>query len=168
MQIIFRISFTTLALLICIAASQAQSVYNESLRPQFHFTAKKNWINDPNGLVYYHGIYHLFFQYNPYGTDSANKSWGHATSPDLIHWTQQPTALFPDNLGEMWSGSAVVDTNNTTSFQHGSAKPIILIYTAAGGTNKASTGRDFTQCLAYSTDAGITWTKYAHNPVIPK
>jgi fructan beta-fructosidase len=161
MQIIFRISFITWALLGWVAASPAQSVYDEPLRPQFHFTAAKNWINDPNGLVYYRGIYHLFFQYNPYGTDSAHKSWGHATSPDLIHWTQRDTALYPDALGDMWSGSAVVDANNTTGFQHGSAKPIILIYTAAGGTAKAS------QCLAYSTDAGVTWTKYPHNPIIP-
>src|SRR3954469_10327383 len=99
----------------------AQPLYHETLRPQFHFTAAKNWINDPNGLLFYEGVYHLFFQYNPSGRESANKSWGHAISRDLVHWTQGDTALLPDKLGEIWSGSAVVDTQNTSGFQRGMA-----------------------------------------------
>lgn len=187
MQAIDQILIIVLALLACQVATPAQgapkstamkkthTLYHESLRPQFHFTAAKNWINDPNGLVYYHGVYHLFFQYNPEGLESANKSWGHATSPDLVHWTQRKTALYPDNLGEIWSGSAVVDVNNTAGFQQGEEKPIVLIYTAAGGIGSQRAAHEvsgqetpeFTQCLAYSTDGGQTWTKYAHNPVLP-
>lgn len=132
--------------------------YAEPLRPQFHFTAAKNWINDPNGLVYYEGVYHLFFQYNPSGVESANKSWGHATSTDLVHWSEHDTALLPDQFGEIWSGSAVVDESNTTGFQKGDDKPIVLIYTAAG--------KPFTQCIASSTDGGRTFTKYNKNPVL--
>ncbi len=153
----------TLTASLTPARGQDASAYTEPLRPQFHFTAAKNWLNDPNGMVCYAGVYHLFFQYNPRSRESAFKSWGHATSSDMIHWTQQDTVLFPDDLGEIWSGSGVVDTATppaawslpaTTS----SPSPIVLIYTAAGKT--------FSQCLAISTDAGKTFHKYDHNPVI--
>jgi sucrose-6-phosphate hydrolase SacC (GH32 family) len=132
-------------------------IYAEPLRPQFHFTAQKNWINDPNGLVFYEGVYHLFFQYNPHGTDSANKSWGHATSTDLVHWTEHDVAIMYDERGEIWSGSAVVDRHNTSGFQTGHHPPIVLIFTLAG--------KPFTQCIAFSVDGGKTFARY-EKPVL--
>ncbi|MCK4374073.1 MAG: glycoside hydrolase family 32 protein, partial [Candidatus Brocadiae bacterium] len=109
----------------------------------------------------------LFYQHNPYGWNWANMHWGHAASSDLVHWTELPDALSPDELGMMFSGSAVVDWHNTAGFQRGSEKPIVVFYTAAGGENPASQGRPFTQCIAFSTDGGQTFAKYAGNPVIP-
>ncbi len=142
-------------------------LYAETYRPQFHFSAKKNWLNDPNGLVYYQGEYHLFFQHNPDGINWGNMTWGHAVSPDLVHWTQLEHALLPDKLGTMFSGSAVVDWHNTSGFGTAAEPPIVAMYTAAGGTNPESKGEPFTQCIAYSTDKGRTFTKYDHNPVVP-
>lgn len=142
-------------------------LYSETYRPQFHFTAQQNWLNDPNGLVYYQGEYHLFFQHNPHGRDWGDMHWGHAISRDLIHWEQLPNALFPDSLGTIFSGSAVVDENNTAGFCTGAEKALVAIYTAAGDTSQESKGQPFTQCLAYSVDRGRTWHKYAQNPVLP-
>ena len=144
----------------------ASPVYHETYRPQFHFTAEKNWINDPNGLVYYKGEYHLFFQHNPKGINWGNMTWGHAVSPDLVHWQQLPNAIEPDGLGTIFSGSAVVDWNNTAGFQSGDENVIVAIYTAAGGTSPESQGRPFTQCIAYSNDRGRSFTKYDGNPVL--
>lgn len=140
--------------------------YHETYRPQFHFTAEKNWLNDPNGLFYYESSYHLFFQHNPTGNAWGNMTWGHAVSNDLVHWQQNKNALEPDELGTMYSGSAVVDWHNTSGFGTSTAPPLVLIYTAAGNTSPASQGKPFTQCLAYSNDRGRTWTKYAGNPVL--
>lgn len=148
----------------------SSNLFHEPYRPQFHFTARVNWLNDPNGLVYYKGEYHLFYQYNPNiapsGSDGDYKIWGHAISPDLVHWEIQPHAILPDQLGSIWSGSAVVDGENTSGFQIGTEKPIVAIYTAAGGTTIESQGQLFTQCIAYSLDRGRTWTKYPGNPVL--
>jgi sucrose-6-phosphate hydrolase SacC (GH32 family) len=127
----------------------------------------KNWTNDPNGLVFYKGEYHLFFQHNPAANKWGNMTWGHAVSPDLVRWTQLANAIEPDKLGTIFSGSAVVDWANTAGFQKGDEKTIVAIYTAAGGTSEESKGQPFTQCIAYSNDRGRTFTKYEKNPVLP-
>lgn len=144
----------------------ADELYREALRPQFHFSSRRGWLNDPNGLVYYDGEYHLFYQHNPYGWKWGNMHWGHAVSRDLVHWTELGEALYPSDFGTMWSGSGVVDWENTSGFGTGAEPPLVLIYTAAGGTSARSEGRPFTQCLAYSNDRGRTWNHYAHNPVV--
>ena len=133
-------------------------LYQETYRPQFHFTPLKNWTNDPNGCVFYKGEYHLFFQHNPTGINWGNMTWGHAVSPDMVHWKQLDHAIHPDKLGTIFSGSAVVDWNNTAGFQTGDEKVIVCIYTSAGNP--------FTQSIAYSNDRGRTWTKYEKNPVL--
>ncbi|MBN1488540.1 MAG: glycoside hydrolase family 32 protein [Phycisphaerae bacterium] len=140
--------------------------YAERYRPQFHFSARKNWLNDPNGLVFYKGTYHLFFQHNPDGIDWGNMTWGHAVSRNLVGWTQVEHAIHPDALGTIFSGSAVVDWNNTSGFKAGPEAPLVALYTSAGGQNEASKGKPFTQSLTYSTDAGRTWMKYDKNPVV--
>ena len=141
-----------------------EALYRETYRPQFHFTAKKNWLNDPNGLMYYNGEYHLFFQHNPSGIDWGNMTWGHAVSPDMVHWEQLPHAIEPDELGTIFSGSGVVDWNNTTGFQTGEESVLVVIYTSAGEFAPKETA--YTQSIAYSNDMGRTWTKYENNPVL--
>ena len=135
--------------------------YSEPFRPQFHFTPQSNWMNDPNGLVYYEGEYHLFYQYNPFGNTWGHMSWGHAVSPDMVHWKHLPLAL-PEADGVMiFSGSAVVDWNNTSGFGRDGKPPLIAIYTGYHPSDNFQF-----ECIAYSNDRGRTWTKYAGNPVI--
>ncbi|WRZ54954.1 GH32 C-terminal domain-containing protein [Streptomyces sp. NBC_01314] len=135
--------------------------YTETYRPQFHFTPEKNWMNDPNGLVYYKGEYHLFYQYNPNGNSWGDMSWGHAVSRDLVHWEELPLALSHDDEEMVFSGSAVVDWNNTTGFGTKKNPPMVAIYTSA-----YKNGGKQAQSLAYSTDRGRTWTRYQGNPVL--
>lgn len=133
----------------------------EQYRPQIHFTPAKNWMNDPNGMVYIDGTYHLFYQYNPQNNDWGNMSWGHATSPDLLHWTEQPVALTRDELGAIFSGSCVIDKDNTAGF---GANAMVALYTSAGETGDVAGKQQ--QSMAYSTDGGKSFTRYTANPVI--
>ena len=135
------------------------SLYRETNRPQFHFTTRRGWINDPNGLIYHDGEYHLFYQHNPYERDWENMHWGHAVSKDLIHWEELPDALYPDHLGTMYSGSAVTDYENTAGYNRDNVPVMIVAYTAASPDKQV-------QCIAYSLDNGRTFTKYPENPVI--
>ena len=134
-------------------------IYKEVNRPQFHFTTKRGWINDPNGLIYHDGEYHLYYQYNPYEREWENMHWGHAVSKDLIHWEELPIALYPDQHGTMYSGSAVIDYDNTAGYNKGDTPAMVAIYTAAAPDRQV-------QCIAYSLDKGRTFTKYDKNPII--
>ena len=142
-----------------IAEALPDDTYREPLRPLFHFTAAQGWNNDPNGLIYYEGRYHLFFQHNPAGNQWGNMHWGHAVSEDLLHWKELDIALYPDETGAMFSGSSIEDTHNVTGLKENAHNPLILFYTAAGNPVK--------QCMAYSTDGGNTFKKYAGNPILP-
>lgn len=147
---------------------QGEEIYMEKFRSGFHFSAQRGWLNDPNGLFYYNGQYHMFYQYNPVGCKWGNMHWGHAVSMDLVHWTEKEVALYPDESGTMFSGSAIVDTKNVTGLKKNQNDVILLFYTAAGGTDsELSKLRPFTQCMAYSTDGGDTFEKYSRNPVLP-
>jgi len=134
-------------------------MYKEENRPQFHFTSRRGWINDPNGLVYHNGLYHLYYQHNPFEREWENMTWGHATSPDLLHWTEHDDVLFPDHLGTMYSGSAVFDEQNTSGFGTEKCPPLVYAYTADRSEREV-------QCIAYSLDGGMTLEKYKGNPVI--
>lgn len=127
----------------------------ERFRPAYHHTPVYGWMNDPNGMFYKDGVWHLYFQYNPYGSTWENMTWGHSTSRDLIHWQNEGEAIEPDALGTIFSGSSVVDHNNTAGFGAGA---IVAMYTSAGANQ--------TQSLAYSTDGGKTFQKYSDNPII--
>jgi fructan beta-fructosidase len=141
--------------------------YKESYRPQFHFSPEKKWMNDPNGMVYYKGTYHLFYQYYPEDIVWGPMHWGHATSTDLIHWQHKKIALFPDQLGYIFSGSAVIDLNNTSGLGTKEKPPMIAIFTYHNmAFEKAGKINTQTQGLAYSLDEGVTWTKYEGNPII--
>ncbi len=144
-----------------------EKLWEEPYRPQIHFTPKIGYHNDPNGLIHYHGVYHLFYQHNPFGTEWGNMHWGHATSPDLIHWEEQEIALCPDETGTMYSGSAIEDTENVTGLKKENQNPMLLFYTAAGDHGLLSQNKKRTQCLAYSTDGGKTFEKFKGNPVLP-
>ncbi|MDQ2718420.1 MAG: glycoside hydrolase family 32 protein [Bacteroidota bacterium] len=147
--------------------TSAQEEYSEPYRPQVHFSPKQKWMNDPNGMVYFKGVYHLFFQYYPDSTVWGPMHWGHAISKDLIHWQQQPIALYPDSLGYIFSGSAVVDKNNTSGFGINGKVPIVAVFTHHDPKGEKEGKTDFqNESLAYSLDAGKTWVKYAHNPVL--
>lgn len=134
---------------------------NDPLRPVYHFSPARNWMNDPNGLVRYDGEYHLFFQHNPDGVDWGNMSWGHAVSTDLAHWEELPVALRADELEHVFSGSVVHDRDNTSGLGTGDRGPLVAIYTGHDPVSHREA-----QALAFSVDRGRTWEKYAHNPVL--
>lgn len=140
--------------------SDSNAYYREKYRLAYHFSPEQNWMNDPNGLVYYKGEYHMFYQYNPEGTTWGNMSWGHAVSTDLVHWEHLPVALEMEDGVMIFSGSAVVDQNNTSGLcDTADGSCMIAIYTAHTDSLQ-------TQAIAYSNDKGRTWTKYEHNPVL--
>lgn len=154
----------------CVTSTQLEEQktrYSEQHRPQFHFSPETGWMNDPNGLVYHDGEYHLFYQFYPDSTVWGPMHWGHAVSPDLVHWQHLPTALFPDTLGYIFSGSAVADVHNTSGFGIDGVIPLVAIFTHHD-PEKAKAGLiDVeTQSIAYSLDKGRSWTKYAGNPVV--
>ena len=135
----------------------AEDLYHEKLRPQFHFSSRRGWNNDPNGLVYSQGEYHLFYQHNPFGWDWGNMHWGHAVSADLVHWKELPIAFYPKRFGDWaFSGSAVVDKQNTAGWKTGSEDVLVAAFT--------STARG--ECIGYSNDRGRSWQEFAGNPVV--
>ncbi|WP_285010868.1 GH32 C-terminal domain-containing protein [Pedobacter faecalis] len=136
------------------------SLYKEKKRPQYHFSTRRGWINDPNGMVFYEGEYHLYYQHNPFEREWENMSWGHAVSKDLVHWEELPVALHPDKIGTMFSGSAVIDYDNTSGFGKPGKPAMVVFYTADNPDRQV-------QCVAYSLDKGRTFTKYnGGKPVI--
>ncbi len=149
--------------LVTIHSAEAQEKpYSEQYRPQFHFSPSNNWCNDPNGLVYSKGIYHLFYQYNPFGNVWGHMTWAHSTSKDLLHWKQLPNAIKEEDGIMAFSGSCVIDKFNSSGFAKNKNSPMVAVYTAHQENVNQS------QALAYSLDDGFTWTKYANNPVLDK
>ncbi|HET8736781.1 MAG TPA: glycoside hydrolase family 32 protein [Pricia sp.] len=150
-----------------MAKSTNSGRYSETFRPQFHFSPETQWMNDPNGMVFHQGTYHLFYQYYPDSTVWGPMHWGHAVSKDLLHWQHRPIALYPDENGYIFSGSAVVDKNNSSGFGTEENPPLVAIFTYHNAEKKAGGETGFeTQGIAYSVDKGETWTKYDGNPVI--
>lgn len=148
------------AAFLCVTAKAQTPTYRETYRPQFHFSPAVNWTNDPNGLVYYNGEYHLFYQHNPFENKWGHMTWGHAISKDLVHWQHLPIAIKEENGIMIFSGTCVVDNNNTSGFaKPGGPVPMVAIYTGHTDTNQS-------QHLAYSFNGGRTWKKYAHNPIL--
>lgn len=178
MRLKTRMSLLLGSSLILTASHTFAQTYTEPFRPQYHYSPVQTWMNDPNGLVYYNGLYHLFYQNNPLSNNDGNLSWGHATSPDLLHWTQLPVALmFETNSSnvvtqQFFSGSAVVDVNNTSGLGTPGHPAMVAMYTSQypvdqvrpnGKVIRAGTQA---QSIAYSLDEGTTWTQYAGDPVI--
>lgn len=140
----------------------------EPYRPLYHFTPAKGWMNDPNGMVYLDGEYHLFFQHYPDSTVWGPMHWGHAVSADLVNWEERAIAIYPDSLGYIFSGSAVFDRDNTSGFGTADNPPLVAIYTYHDMDGEKSGKSDYqSQAIAYSLDQGKSWTKYEGNPVLP-
>lgn len=149
-------------------SAQPVPVDTPEYRPAIHFSPQRHWMNDPNGLVYADGVYHLFFQHYPEDRIWGPMHWGHATSRDLVHWDEQPIALFPDALGMIFSGSIVIDQSNTSGLGTADNAPWIALFTHHDlAAEKAGSLTYQYQSLAYSLDQGRSWTKYAGNPVLP-
>lgn len=151
-----------------LALAQPTSIlapYDQPYRPQYHFSPRENWTNDPNGLVYFEGEYHLFFQYNPFGDEWGHMTWGHAVSRDLVHWEQLPPAIPEENGIMIFTGSTVVDEHNTSGLCTNHKPCLVAIYTGHTPKNSGHPALQ-TQNLAFSNDRGRTWTKYSGNPVL--
>jgi fructan beta-fructosidase len=164
-----RKQFHLLMLVMVILACHSVIAQNapEKYRPLIHFTPKSNWMNDPNGMVYQNGVYHLFYQHNPNAAVWGPMHWGHATSKDLINWQHEPIAIYPDDLGTIFSGSAVYDKDNTSGFGKDGKAPLVAIYTQHDEKAIKAGRNDFqNQSIAYSLDDGKTWVKYSDNPVL--
>lgn len=167
MKIIYLLPLAFLMACSSVSTVPSSEIANEPHRPQIHFTPEANWMNDPNGMVFFNNTYHLFYQYFPDSTVWGPMHWGHATSTDLVHWEHQPVAIYPDSLGYIFSGSAVADVNNTSGFGTGGKTPLVAIYTSHDPVaEKAGSSTFETQSIAYSLDEGKTWTKYTGNPVL--
>lgn len=170
MKHFFYLLLITFAIASC-KTSEEQSLnsdFPEKYRPQFHFTPVEGWMNDPNGMVYFDGEYHLFYQHFPDGNKWGPMHWGHAVSTDLIHWEHLPIALYPDSLGYIFSGSAVIDHKNTTGFGTEENPAMVAIFTYHDMAGEKAGNIDYqTQGIAYSLDKGRTWTKHEANPVLP-
>lgn len=145
--------------------ASAAELGDEQYRPAIHFSPAKNWMNDPNGMVFHKGVYHLYYQHNPSGNTWGNMSWGHATSTDLVHWKEQPLAISTDDQEDVFSGSVVVDKDNSSGFGTAENPPMVAIYTSAYKDPSPHRGLQ-AQSLAYSLDDGQTWTKYSADPVL--
>ncbi len=158
-----RFLLITLAVLLALRSQAQTGGYDQPFRPQVHFSPQKNWTNDPNGLVYFKGEYHLFYQYNPFGDEWGHMSWGHAVSSDLLHWRELPVAI-PEQDGIMiFTGSVVVDHGNSSGLCAANSECLVAVYTGHGNTPE---GIRQTQNVAYSRDQGRTWTRYRGNPVL--
>lgn len=173
-RIVMKGNFLKVAVFMMLTAfgSGANMVFAQQLvdehekhRLQFHFSPKQHWMNDPNGMVYYNGLYHFFYQHNPEGTTHGPMYWGHATTRDFLSWEEQPIALYPDSLGTIFSGSAVIDKDNTAGFGKNAMVAIFTHHNAR--IEEARTGLHQYQSIAYSNDEGKTWTKYEGNPILP-
>lgn len=169
----FYLIIPSLTLILCFACKQditeepSQDSHQEQHRPQFHFSPPAGWMNDPNGLVYHDGEYHLFYQHYPDSTVWGPMHWGHAVSTDLVHWEHLPIALYPDSMGYIFSGSAVADHLNTSGFGKDGKPPLVAIFTHHDMLGEKTGKQDIeTQSIAYSNDNGRTWTKYDGNPVV--
>lgn len=161
------IILTVMACKTKTATTPTNRAFNEPHRPQYHFSPPKNWMNDPNGMVYFNGEYHLFYQYYPDGNTWGPMHWGHALSTDMVHWQHLPIALYPDSLGYIFSGSAVVDWKNTSGLGNNGQPPMVAIYTYHSMAGEKAGTIDFqNQGMAYSLDKGRTWTKYKGNPIV--
>jgi fructan beta-fructosidase len=172
--------YLALAIVICILVSsckqkqvqtegkvEIESYYTETYRPQYHFSPEAKWMNDPNGLTYLDGEYHLFYQYYPDSTVWGPMHWGHAVSRDLVHWNHLPIALYPDSLGYIFSGSAIVDVKNTSGFGTVENPPMVAVFTYHDPVLEKQGSKIFqNQGIAYSIDKGRTWTKFKGNPVL--
>jgi fructan beta-fructosidase len=167
-----RFLFILLLLVSCtvkapVDVTTDENNYREPHRPQLHFSPKEKWMNDPNGMVWHNGQYHLFYQYHPDGLVWGPMHWGHAVSTDLFNWTHLPIALYPDSLGLIFSGSAVLDKDNTSGFGSKENPPLVAIFTHHSQSQERKGKTDYqNQSIAYSTDGGKTWTKYQDNPVL--
>ena len=159
-SLLFSILFALSMISITIKSIAQEKPYQEPYRPQFHFSPKTNWTNDPNGLVYVKGVYHLFYQYNPFANVWGHMTWGHAISKDLIHWKHLPIAIPEEKDTMIFSGTCVFDQNNSSGLGSKQKPPMVAIYTGHVKDSNQS------QHLAYSLDEGKTWTKYNKNPIL--